>query len=74
MIIIRFPNMEHKRRAIGYLTGRFSYTTWKCGQMMVPEEALGALAVKRVQFTVEGPATYDQLVPQVRDSAAALSQ
>jgi hypothetical protein len=74
MIIIRFPSLDQKRRAIGYLTGRFSYTTWKSGQMMVPEDALGALAVERIQFTVEGPATYDQLVPQVRDSAAAVSQ
>ena len=29
MIVIRFPNLENKRRALGFLAGRFAFTSWK---------------------------------------------
>jgi len=61
MIIIRFPDDEMKGRAIGCLPGRFPGKSWKTGEMMVPEEALGFLAKEGVRFTVEGPATYEQI-------------
>ncbi len=66
MIIIRFPDIESKRRGLGYLAGRFSFKSWANGETMVPQEALAALAMKRIRFQVEGPAAYDRLVPAFR--------
>jgi hypothetical protein len=60
MILIRFPNAESKRAALGALAGRFSFKSWATGEMLVPEDALGFLAVQGIGFTVEGPATYEQ--------------
>jgi len=45
MILIRFPNAESKRTALGALAGRFSFKSWATGEMLVPEDALGFLAV-----------------------------
>jgi hypothetical protein len=61
MIIIRYPDEESKRRALGYLAGRFSFKSWATGQMMVPENALPALALEGISFIAEGPATYEHL-------------
>jgi hypothetical protein len=55
MILIRFPNTEAKRAALGRLAGRFAFKSWATGEMLVPEDALGFLAVEGVVFTVEGP-------------------
>jgi hypothetical protein len=63
MILIRFPSTEAKRAALARLAGRFSFKSWVTGEMLVPEEALGFLAVEGVVFTVEGPATGEQNVP-----------
>jgi hypothetical protein len=54
MIIIRFPDNETKRNALGYLAGRFSGKSWSTGELMVPEEALAHLAAEGIRFTVEG--------------------
>jgi hypothetical protein len=70
MIVIRFPNIDSKRRALGYLAGRYSFTTYKTGEMLVPQAALGELAVQGIQFSVEGPATYGQSIPAVRSAPA----
>jgi hypothetical protein len=70
MIAIRFPDEAMKRRALGWLAGRFSFKSWTGQHMLVPEEALAQLAVQGVQFTVEGPATYEQIVASLRDAAA----
>jgi hypothetical protein len=69
MIIIRFPDDKAKKRALGFLPGRFSFKSWATGEMMVPERALPYLAVEGIHFSVEGPATYDRLAP-VRNPAA----
>ena len=61
MIIIRFADEESKTRALGCLPGRYPGKSWATGEMMVPEEALGFLARERVRFTVEDPATYEQI-------------
>ena len=61
MIIIRFPDEESKGRALGCLPGRFPGKSWASGEMMVPEDALAFLAREGVRFTVEGPATYEQI-------------
>jgi hypothetical protein len=60
MIIIRLPDHAAKRRALGYLAGRFSFKSWATGEMMVPATALPALALEGIRFSVEGPATYEQ--------------
>jgi hypothetical protein len=69
MIIIRFPDDQAKRRALGFLPGRYSFKSWASGEMMVPEEALASLATEGIPFTSEGPATYDRFAP-LRDPAA----
>ena len=70
MILIRFPNAESERRALGRLAGRFSFKTWATGEVLVPESALAFLATEGAPFTVEGPAKYEQNVPAVRNPLA----
>jgi hypothetical protein len=70
MILIRFPNPESKRAALGRLAGRFSFKSYASGEMLVPEDALSFLAVQGVGFTVEGPATYEQTGAAFRGSPA----
>ena len=72
MIIIRFPDEKSKKRALGYLPGRFSFKTWASGEMMVPENALPFLAVEAISFIVEGPATYERLTPLRNPAAVAV--
>jgi hypothetical protein len=62
MVIIRFPDAAAKRRAMGWLPGRFSFRSWATGEMLVPPEALPSLAMEGIPFIVEGPATYEQRV------------
>jgi hypothetical protein len=71
MIRIRFSNLDSERKALGYLAGRFSFKSWASGQMIVPAAALSYLALEGISFSVEGPATYEQLVPPVRNPSAA---
>jgi hypothetical protein len=71
MILIRFPNAESKRAALSGLAGRFNFKSWATGEMLVPEDALAFLAVQGVAFTVEGPATYEQIGSAFRGSPAA---
>ena len=71
MVLVRFNDIEAKRKALAYLAGRFSFKSWATGEMLVPEAALPEMAVEGIQFSVEGPARYDQRVPAVRDPSAA---
>jgi hypothetical protein len=71
MIRIRFSNLDAQRRALGYLAGRFSFKSWATGEMIVPAAALPYLALEGIAFSVEGLATYEQLVPPVRNPSAA---
>jgi hypothetical protein len=70
MTIIRFPDADMKRRALGYAAGRFTFKSWATGEMAVPEAALASLAMQGIAYKVEGPASYERLVPAIRDSAA----
>lgn len=70
LIRIRFDDPDSKRRALGFLAGRFSFTSYETGEMLVVEDALTALAVEGVSFTVEGPATYAEAIPAFRNTAA----
>ena len=71
MILIRFPNADSKRRALGLLPGRFSFKSWASGEMTVPETALAYLAAEEIPFSVEGQATYERLISPVRTPSAA---
>jgi hypothetical protein len=70
MVLIRFPDIEAKRRALAFLAGRFSFKSWASGEMLLPEAALPDLAMEGITFTVEGPAKYEQLVPSLRNPPA----
>lgn len=69
-VIIRFPDAETEKVALGKLAGRFNLKTWANGDTMVPQQALAYLASERVKYQVEGPATYEHLTP-LRTLAAA---
>jgi hypothetical protein len=69
LIRIRFTDHESKRRALGYLPGRFSFTSYASGEMLVVEAALAALAVEGITFIAEGPATYAEAIPALRAAA-----
>ncbi len=71
MIRIRFNDLDAKKRALGRLAGRFPFKSWASGEMLIPEPALGFLATENIPFQVEGPATYEQVTPTLRDPAAA---
>ena len=66
LIRIRFADREAKRAALGFLAGRFSFTSYHAGEILVVEDALAALAVQGISFTVEGPATYAEAIPAFR--------
>ena len=71
MIRIRFLNPDSKRKALGYLVGRFSFKSWSTGEMIVPEPALSLMAREGITFVVEGPATYEQCIPAIRNPPAS---
>ena len=70
MVRIRFADSASERRALGFLAGRFSLNTWKTGETVVSEGALPFLALEGISFVVEGPATYEQNVPPLRNPLA----
>lgn len=72
MTIIRFADVEAKKRAIAFLVGRFPGKSWATGEVAVPGEALAELAAEGFQFTVDGPATYERLVPLRNIAATAV--
>jgi hypothetical protein len=71
MVVIRFPDEQTEQRALGFLARRFSGKTWGNGQTLVPEAALKQLTDAGIPFTVDGPATYEQKTPAVRNPPAA---
>jgi hypothetical protein len=71
MVIVRFPTMEMRRRALGYLLGRFSGKSWATGEVLVPEPALPHLAAEGIVFSVEGAGTYDRILRLNEKASAA---
>ena len=74
MIAIRFPDLETKRRALGFLAGRYSFTTYSTGEVLVSDSALSALAYEHILFKVEGTPTYGQAIPALRYAVTAAVQ
>ena len=70
MVIIRFDDAEAEKRAMDYLVDHYPFKTWANGDLMVPEPALGELAVEGIVFRVKGPAKYEHFLPAVRNPAA----
>ena len=68
MVIVRLPDLETERKALGWLTGRFSFKSWESGDLMVHDNALPYLAREGIAFEVKGPATYEHFVPAVRNT------
>ena len=62
-ILIKFPDQETERRALGKLIPRFPGKSWASGETAVPASALSFLADQGIQFTVIGLAPYDYVTP-----------
>lgn len=62
-ILIKFPDSETERRALGKLIPRFSGRSWVTGETAVPAAALSYLAEQGIQFSVIGPAPYEFVTP-----------
>jgi len=68
-ILIRFPDKESEKRALGKLIPRFSGKSWSSGETVVPSAALSYLAEEGIGFVVVGPAPYERIAA-LRDSGA----
>ena len=65
-IRIRFNDSKTETRALGFLAGRFSFTSYDTGETVVPANALRVFAKEGIAFSVEGPATYAETIPGFR--------
>ena len=68
-VLLRFPDAETERKALGKLIPHFSGKSWANGETMVPANALPFLAGEGITFTVIGPAPYECLT-SLRDTGA----
>jgi len=62
VVVVTFPDKITRRKALGFLLGRFSGKSLKTGEVIIPEDALEALAERNFEFTVKGKASYEQQV------------
>jgi hypothetical protein len=69
MVTIKFPDAETQDEAVGFLASSFSGRLLRTGEVIVPEEALAALANENFSFTVIGKATYEQMAAFRGDAA-----
>jgi hypothetical protein len=70
VVVITFPDTDTQKKAVGFLLGRFSGKVLKGGVLIVPVEALAALAEKGITFTAHGKASYERLVAALRSTAS----
>jgi len=61
MVVIKFAKRENLAEALGLLATRFCGRVFRSGEVIVPEEALAALALENFSFTVIGRASYDEV-------------
>jgi hypothetical protein len=71
MVVIKFPDEETEKEAIGFLLGRFSGRVLRNGEHIVPEAAMSALAEENIPFSVLGTATYEQQLAALRGAASS---
>ena len=57
MVVIKFPDLETEKEALGFLVAHFSGHALETGEHIVPEEALAALAQENIPFTVTSSET-----------------
>jgi hypothetical protein len=69
MVIVRFPNIKTRRKALAFMLGRFPGKSWATGEVMIPEQALSYMAAEGIRFSVEGRATYEQLTGMKSEGA-----
>jgi hypothetical protein len=55
MVVIKFPDPETDKEALGFLMGRFSGRVFRSGEVMVPKEALAALSDSGFSFAILSP-------------------
>jgi hypothetical protein len=53
VVTITFSDRDTEKRALAFLIGRFSGRVLRCGEHLVPEAALEALAHENIPFTVK---------------------
>jgi hypothetical protein len=70
MVVLTFPDKVTRKKALGFLFGRFSGKALKSGEILVPESALQPLADQNISFTVQGKASYEQQIAAFRSAAA----
>jgi hypothetical protein len=70
MVVITFPDPDNRKKALGFLFGRFSGKALKSGEIIVPEAALPALADQNISFTVQGKASYEKQIAALRGTSA----
>jgi len=61
MVNIKFLDPKTEDEAMGLLVTRFYGTAFRTGEVIVPPEALAALAAENYRFTVLGRATHEQM-------------
>jgi hypothetical protein len=74
MVVIKFPDVETQDEAVGFLACYFSGRLLRTGEVIVPEEALEALAHENFSFTVIGKAPHAQEVAALRGAVSARVQ
>jgi hypothetical protein len=65
MVTIRFPDLESKRRALGFLADRFAFSSWPSEDIAVPDDAVPALTSAAIPFQVmngEPEPTYEEVM------------
>jgi hypothetical protein len=67
MVILQFESPEAEKKALGWLAGRFSFKSWRNGDLMLHETVLPYLAREGIPFKVKGRASYEHFIPEVRN-------
>jgi hypothetical protein len=57
MVAITFPDRETEKKALAFPLGRISGRVRRCGEHIVPEAALEALADQNIPLIVKGKMT-----------------
>jgi hypothetical protein len=74
MVTIKFPDLDTQDEAVGFLASHFSGRLLQSGEVVVPEEALAALANENFSFTVIGKSTYEQMAAFRGDAAGKVQR